>query len=54
MAPRTEFGWLEVLQLIRQHPDLAAINAQVEHRTERDVEGAAPPSEAPRSSRGGS
>ena len=47
MAPRTEFGWLEVLNLIRQHPDLAAINAHVEHRTERDFE-------APRNSRGGS
>ena len=47
MAPRTEFGWLEVLNLIRQDPDLAAINAHVEHRTEQDFE-------APRSSRGGS
>ena len=45
MAPRTEFGWLEVLNLIRQDPDLAAINAHVEHRTEQDFE-------APRSSRG--
>jgi len=54
MAPRTDFGWLEVLHLIRRNPDLAAINVHVEHRTERDVEGAAPPSEAPRSSRGGS
>ena len=47
MAPRTEFGWLEVLNLIRQDPDLAAINSHVEHRTEQDFE-------APRSSRGGS
>jgi len=45
MAPRTEFGWLEVLHLIRQRPDLAAINVHVEHRTERDFE-------APRNSRG--
>ena len=47
MAPRTEFGWLEVLSLIHQDPDLAAINAHVEHRTEQDFE-------APRSPRGGS
>jgi spore coat polysaccharide biosynthesis protein SpsF len=47
MAPRTEFGWLEVLNLVRQDPDLAAVNAHVEHRTEQDFE-------APRSARGGS
>jgi hypothetical protein len=47
MAPRTEFGWLEILNLVRQDPDLAAINAHVEHRTEQDYE-------APRTSRGGS
>lgn len=36
MSPREDFGWLEVLRLVRDDPDLAAINAHVEHRTERD------------------
>jgi len=38
MAPREDFGWLEVLQLVRAHPQVAALNAHVEHRTERDSE----------------
>jgi spore coat polysaccharide biosynthesis protein SpsF len=38
MAPREDFGWLEVLELVRGHPEVAALNAHVEHRTERDFE----------------
>jgi spore coat polysaccharide biosynthesis protein SpsF len=38
MAPREDFGWLEVLALVRAAPELAAINAHVAHRTERDFE----------------
>ena len=47
MAPRTEFGWLEVLHRIRQRPDLAAINVHVEHRTERTSRRRATPEGTP-------
>jgi len=36
--PRIDFKWTEVLQLLTQRPELAAINAGVPHRTEFDVE----------------
>lgn len=38
MAPRTDFGWLEVLDLVRADPDLAGLNAHIDHRTEMDYE----------------
>ncbi len=37
-SPRTDFSWLEVLDLVQDHPELAAINAAVPHRSERDVD----------------
>jgi len=35
---RDDFSWREVLQLFEREPELAAINAQVPHKTYRDVE----------------
>jgi spore coat polysaccharide biosynthesis protein SpsF len=54
LAPREDFGWKEVLQLVRTQPEVAALNAHIAHRTERDFESTAvrehtppPPPEAP-------
>lgn len=33
-----QFSWLEVLELFEQQPDLAAINAQVAHKNQYDVD----------------
>ncbi len=38
MNGRNDFTWLEVLQLVRQHPELAAINAGVQHKSMFDVD----------------
>jgi spore coat polysaccharide biosynthesis protein SpsF len=32
-----KFGWREVLALVRDHPELALINADVKHKTHQDV-----------------
>lgn len=37
-APRVDFGWRELLALLDERPELAAINAQVEHRSLQDVD----------------
>lgn len=34
-----DFSWLEVLKLVQDYPDLSAINADVHHKTYRDVDG---------------
>lgn len=36
-SPRLDFGWREVLDLVHQEPSLLEINANVRHKTERDV-----------------
>jgi spore coat polysaccharide biosynthesis protein SpsF len=33
-----EFGWQQVLELVSQHPELATINADVEHKSAFDVD----------------
>lgn len=35
---RLEIGWTEILALLKSEPDLARINADVEHKTGRDVD----------------
>lgn len=35
---RDDFSWLEVLKLFQQNPDLMEINANVRHKTVRDVD----------------
>lgn len=35
---RNDFTWLEVLQLVREHPELAQINADVKHKTMFDTD----------------
>ncbi len=35
---RNDFSWLEVLQLVREHPELAQINAGVKHKTMFDTD----------------
>jgi Spore coat polysaccharide biosynthesis protein F, CMP-KDO synthetase homolog len=35
---RNDFSWQEVLQLVQSHPELAAINAEVHHKTMFDVD----------------
>jgi len=42
-AGRDDFSWREVLQLFEREPQLAAINAQVPHKTYRDSESEAAP-----------
>jgi spore coat polysaccharide biosynthesis protein SpsF len=37
-AGREDFTWLDVLALFEREPELARINAQVQHRTVRDVD----------------
>jgi spore coat polysaccharide biosynthesis protein SpsF len=39
---RDDFNWLEVVDLFQREPALAAINAQVEHRTFKDSEAGRP------------
>lgn len=39
LAPRTDFGWREVLAVVKADPQLAALNAHISHRTEMDHEG---------------
>jgi spore coat polysaccharide biosynthesis protein SpsF len=34
----SEFTWLEALQIWRSHPEIAAINSQVQHKSARDVD----------------
>ena len=34
----SDFSWLEVLDLLNSHPELAAINAGVMHKTLRDTD----------------
>lgn len=36
---RMDFGWLEVLRLFEQEPELFAVNAEVRHKTYLDVDG---------------
>lgn len=38
LAGRTDFSWLDVLAIFDREPDLARINAQVEHRNMYDVD----------------
>jgi spore coat polysaccharide biosynthesis protein SpsF len=35
---RNDFGWQEVLDLVRAHPEIAEINATVQHKTMYDVD----------------
>lgn len=35
---RDDFGWLEILQLVQEHPELAALNAQIRHKTYTEVD----------------
>lgn len=35
---RNDFTWLEVLQLVKEHPELTEINASVHHKTMFDVD----------------
>jgi spore coat polysaccharide biosynthesis protein SpsF (cytidylyltransferase family) len=35
---RTDFTWLEVLELFQKEPELAAINADIQHKTAYDVD----------------
>jgi len=35
---RDDFGWLEVLKLFEQHPELAEINAQIQHKAATDID----------------
>jgi spore coat polysaccharide biosynthesis protein SpsF len=35
---RDDFSWLEVLELFKREPELAAINADVPHKHYQDVE----------------
>jgi len=37
-APRQDFTLAEVIELFEQHPDLYAINARVQHKTQFDVD----------------
>jgi spore coat polysaccharide biosynthesis protein SpsF len=37
LGARVDFGWREVLALVQAEPELARINAQVRHKTHRDV-----------------
>lgn len=36
--PDDRFSWLDVVQLMKDHPELAAINAGVQHRSHYDVD----------------
>lgn len=38
MACRIDFGWLDVLNLVNQHPELSRINAEVAHKSLRDID----------------
>jgi spore coat polysaccharide biosynthesis protein SpsF len=38
LGNRNDFSWLEVLQLVRVHPELAEINASVTHKTMFDTD----------------
>ncbi|MPN13537.1 hypothetical protein SDC9_160858 [bioreactor metagenome] len=35
---RNDFSWLDVLKLVREHPELAVINSGVHHKTMFDVD----------------
>lgn len=35
---RNDFSWLELLKLVQEHPELAAINSGVQHKTMFDVD----------------
>jgi spore coat polysaccharide biosynthesis protein SpsF len=37
-APRDDFGWREILELVRSEPKLAALNADVEHKPLKSVD----------------
>ena len=37
LEPRGEFGWRDILALVEADPGLAQINADVQHKTHRDV-----------------
>jgi spore coat polysaccharide biosynthesis protein SpsF len=37
-APDEDFGWREILDLVKSRPDLAALNADVRHRPLRSVD----------------
>jgi spore coat polysaccharide biosynthesis protein SpsF len=37
LGARSDFGWRDVLALVQAEPALAQINAQVQHKTHRDV-----------------
>jgi len=38
ILPKENFTWLDVLDLVEKNPDLAQINAQIEHKTHLDVD----------------
>jgi spore coat polysaccharide biosynthesis protein SpsF len=35
---RGDFTWLDVLEMVQHHPELGQINADVQHKTLRDVD----------------
>jgi spore coat polysaccharide biosynthesis protein SpsF len=35
---RDDFSWLDVLKLVREHPELQEINADIQHKTHLDVD----------------
>ncbi len=37
-APRDDFGWREVLELVQSQPELAKLNAQVPHKPLRSID----------------
>jgi len=37
LGERSDFGWRDILELVQAEPALAQINAQVRHKTHRDV-----------------
>jgi Spore coat polysaccharide biosynthesis protein F, CMP-KDO synthetase homolog len=38
LGNRNDFSWLEVLQLVREHPELSEINAAVKHKSMFDID----------------
>lgn len=42
LGERPTYGWLDVLELLKSHPELAEINASVKHKTLWDVDARGP------------
>ena len=38
MMPGEDFGWLDVLKLVQEHPELTEINAEIRHKHYREVD----------------